>query len=144
MKILVINGPNLNLLGLREPELYGNDGYSALKKICKVTAKEQEVKVKVVQSNHEGKLVCFIQNAYKRYDGLVINAGAYTHTSIAILDALKAVSIPTCEVHITDINAREDFRKLSYVGMYAQNSIVGKGLDGYKLAIEYLSQSIKE
>ena len=144
MKILVLNGPNLNMLGLREPELYGNQGYGALVKVCKKTAKQAGVSVKVVQSNNEGQLVTLIQKAYKKYGAIVINAGAYTHTSIAILDALKAVSIPTCEVHITDINVREDFRKLSYVSLYAEKTIVGQGLDGYKQAIEYLSEKYKK
>ncbi len=144
MKILVLNGPNLNMLGLREPELYGNQGYGALVKVCKKTAKQAGVSVKVVQSNNEGQLVTLIQKAYKKYGAIVINAGAYTHTSIAILDALKAVSIPTCEVHITDINGREDFRKLSYVSLYAEKTIVGQGLDGYKQAIEYLSEKYKK
>ena len=125
------------MLGLREPELYGKQDYAALVKFVKATAKDCGAQVKCFQSNCEGAIVTAIQNAYGKYDGIVINAGAYTHTSIAILDALKAVSIPTVEVHLTDINQREDFRKHSFVSLYAEKVIVGKGFDGYKEAIEY-------
>ncbi len=138
MKILVLNGPNLNMLGVREPELYGKNDYNALKAVCAKTAKAKGVKVKVLQSNCEGKLVSIIQQSLNKYDGIVLNAGAYTHTSVAILDALKAVLIPTVEVHITDINEREDFRKISYPSLYAEKQIVGKGIIGYAEAIEYL------
>ncbi len=140
MKILVINGPNLNMLGIREPNLYGKKDYKALKKFIENTAKENFIKVKVVQSNHEGEIVTFIQKAINKFDGIIINAGAYTHTSIAILDALKSVGLLTVEVHLTDVNAREDFRRLSYVSMHAEKVIVGKGFDGYKQAIEYFAQ----
>lgn len=140
MKILVINGVNLNMLGVREPELYGKTDYKALVKSVKSHAKEIGVKVKCFQSNFEGAIVTEIQKAYSRYDGIVINAGAYTHTSIAILDALKAVSIPTAEVHITDINTREEFRKQSYISLYAEKFIAGKGIAGYLEALDYLKE----
>ena len=140
MKILVLNGPNLNMLGVREPGLYGEKSYKGLISLCKKTAKEQGVKVKVMQTNCEGELISFIQKAYKKYDGIVINAGAYTHTSIAILDALKSVNIKTVEVHITNINEREEFRKISFVSMFAEKQFIGFGLDGYKMAIEYLAK----
>ena len=143
MKILVINGVNLNMLGIREPALYGKTDYKSLVKTVKSHAKELGIKVKCFQSNCEGALVTAIQKAYKKYDGIVINAGAYTHTSVAILDALKAVSLPTVEVHITDINSREEFRKLSYVSMYAEKVIVGKGIAGYNEALDYLKTKIK-
>lgn len=134
-KILVINGVNLNMLGIREPEKYGKKSYADLEKYIKNCAKELELKVTVMQSNSEGAIVNAIQRAYKKADGIIINAGAYTHTSIAILDALKAVGIPTVEVHLTDIYAREEFRHLSYISMYAQKTICGKGFEGYKDAL---------
>ena len=140
MKILVINGVNLNMLGIREPVLYGKTGYGALIKSVKAHAKEIGVKVKCFQSNFEGAIVTAIQKAYRRFDGIVINAGAYTHTSIAILDALKAVQIPTAEVHITDINAREEFRKKSYISLCAEKFIAGKGVAGYSDALDYLKE----
>ena len=143
MKILVINGVNLNMLGIREPALYGKTDYKSLVKTVKSHAKELGIEVKCFQSNCEGALVTAIQKAYKKFDGIVINAGAYTHTSVAILDALKAVSLPTAEVHITDINSREEFRKLSYVSMYAEKFIVGKGIAGYNEALDYLKTKIK-
>ena len=138
MKILVINGVNLNMLGIREKGLYGDKDYSSLVRLIKVHAKKRGVKVKCYQSNYEGDIVTAIQKAYKKYDGIVINAGAYTHTSVAILDALKSVDIPTCEVHITDVNAREDFRKISYISQFAFSTIVGKGLNGYLEAIDQI------
>ena len=138
MKILVINGVNLNMLGIREQSLYGDKDYSSLVRLIKAHAKKRGVKVKCYQSNYEGDIVTAIQKAYKKYDGIVINAGAYTHTSIAILDALKSVDIPTCEVHITDVNAREDFRKISYISQFAFSTIVGKGFDGYLEAIDQI------
>ncbi|MBQ3235229.1 MAG: 3-dehydroquinate dehydratase [Clostridia bacterium] len=140
MKLLVLNGPNLNMLGIREPELYGKQGYKALVSYIKKVAKENYVNVSVKQSNSEGALVTYIQKARNRFDGIIINAGAYTHTSVAILDALKAVGLLTVEVHLTDINSREEFRKLSYVSMFAEKQIAGKGFDGYKEAIEYFAQ----
>ena len=138
MKILVINGVNLNMLGVREPSLYGNSTYKDLVKKIKAHAKQSGVIVKCFQSNSEGDICTAIQKAYKKFDGIIINAGAYTHTSVAILDALKSVNIPTVEVHITDINEREEFRKLSYISLYAKKVIVGKGFDGYNLAIDCL------
>lgn len=140
MKLLVLNGPNLNMVGIREPELYGKQGYKALCTFIKQSAKECGVKVKIKQSNCEGELVTLIQKAKDKFDGIIINAGAYTHTSIAILDALKAVDLLTVEVHLTDIYSREDFRRLSYVSMFAEKQIAGKGFDGYKEAIEYFAQ----
>ena len=138
-KILVINGPNLNMLGIREREIYGNETYSALVDLIKEEANKKDVKVKCFQSNHEGEIVDEIQLAYNNYDGIIINAGAYTHTSIAILDALKSVQIPTVEVHISDINEREEFRKFSYIGLYAEKQIIGHGFKGYIEALEYLA-----
>ncbi len=136
-RLLVINGVNLNMLGIREKELYGEKSFSALENYIRECAKELGVKVALKQSNHEGKIVDFIQKAYGKFDGIIINAGAYTHTSIAILDALKAVAIPTVEVHLTDINAREEFRKVSYIGLYAELCVAGKGFEGYHEAMEY-------
>ena len=143
MRILVINGANLNMLGIREREVYGDKSHNELKSYVRECAKELGIKVKCVQSNCEGRLVEFIQRAYKRYDGIVINAGAYTHTSVAILDALKAVGITTVEVHLTDTENREDFRKLSYVGMYAKKRVIGKGFEGYKEALAYFANEVK-
>ena len=140
MKLLVLNGPNLNMLGVREPDLYGKKDYKTLVQTIKQAAKDNGVKVDVYQSNYEGDLVTKIQKAINCYDGIIINAGAYTHTSIAILDALKSVGLLTVEVHLTDINSREEFRKLSYVSLYAEKTIVGKGIDGYVEAIEYFAQ----
>lgn len=139
MKILILNGPNLNMVGIREPELYGKNGYNQLVTLCKKTAKNFGVKVDIKQSNYEGDLVTLIQKARTRYDGIILNAGAYTHTSIAILDALKASELLTVEVHLTDIYKREDFRKISYVSMYAEKTIAGKGFNGYVEAIEYFA-----
>ena len=138
MRILVLNGPNINMLGVREPDIYGKTTYKDLQKLIKKHASEVGVKVSIKQDNVEGKLVSIIQKALHRYDGIVINPGAYTHTSIAILDALKSVNIPTVEVHISDVSSREDFRQRSYVSMYAEKTIMGKGLDGYIEAIDYL------
>ena len=138
MKILVLNGPNINMLGVREPEIYGKTTYKDLEKMIKSHASKVGVKVKIKQDNVEGKLVSIIQNALNKYDGIVINPGAYTHTSIAILDALKSVNIPTVEVHISDVSSREDFRQKSYVSLYSEKTIMGKGLEGYLEAIDYL------
>ena len=138
MKILVINGPNLNMLGIREPGIYGKNTFSDLLTLLEDTGKALGVEVEQYQSNHEGDLVDKIQWAYGKIDGIVINPAAYTHTSVAILDALKAVSIPAVEVHISDVDAREPFRQISYPGRYCEKTIKGKGLDGYRLAIEYL------
>ena len=142
MKILVINGPNLNMLGIREKQIYGDRSYKALVSLIKTSAKERNVKVKCYQSNHEGDIVTKIQKAYKKYDGIIINPGAYTHTSVAILDALKAVNIPTVEVHISAVDNREDFRKISFVKEFAFSTIAGKGFDGYVEAINQLIQKL--
>ena len=138
MKILVLNGPNLNLLGLREPEIYGKQDYEALVRFIKEAAKECGVKADVLQSNHEGELVTWIQEAYGHYDGIVINPAAYTHTSVALLDALKAVQIPTVEVHLSDVSKREPFRQISYVSYAAVKTIAGRGFEGYREAIRFL------
>ena len=138
MKLLVINGPNINMLGIREPEVYGKRDYAALFEYIMSTANECSCEVELYQSNHEGDIVDKIQSAYGVFDGIVINPAAYTHTSVAILDALKAVGIPTVEVHLTDISAREEFRRFSYVSLYAEKTVSGKGFEGYKEAIEYL------
>lgn len=137
MKILVINGPNLNMLGIREPDVYGTKTYADLKRYIKKAAEKRGVKVKTVQSNYEGKIVEFIQKAYKKYDGIIINAGAYTHTSIAIRDAIAAVGILTAEVHLTDIEKREDFRKRSFISDVAEKVIIGKGFSGYEEALDF-------
>lgn len=139
MKILVINGPNLNLLGLREPALYGARNFAALQDFICASAVEIGVEVELFQSNHEGAIVDAIQAAYGVYDAILINPAAYTHTSVAILDALKAVALPTVEVHLTDISTREEFRRFSFVSLYAQKTICGKGFDGYKEGLEYLN-----
>lgn len=140
-KILVINGVNLNMLGLREPELYGKGDYKALVKLIKTEGKKKGLKIKCVQSNYEGKIVEYIQKAhFDGTSGIVINAGAFTHTSVAILDALKAVTIPTVEVHLTDIHSREEFRHHSYISLYAEKFISGKGFDGYVEALEYFTK----
>ncbi len=138
MKILVINGPNINMIGIREPDIYGNQNYKSLLDNINKWADELGCEVECFQSNHEGAIVDRIQEAYGKFDGIIINPAAYTHTSIAILDALKAVSIPTVEVHISDIMNREDFRQISYAGMACEEHITGKGLEGYKLAMTYL------
>lgn len=139
MKILVINGPNLNFLGIREPEIYGKKTYKDLCDLIKEKAEQLNITVEIIQSNHEGTIVDEIQKAYyDKVDGIVINPGAYTHTSIAILDALKATMIPCVEVHISDISEREQFRKISYVSLIAKKTIKGKGFDGYIEAMEYL------
>lgn len=138
MDILVINGPNINMLGIREPDIYGKETYSSLVEKIENYAKEKGVYVRCFQSNHEGDIVDIIQFAYGLYDGIVINPGAYTHTSIAILDALKAVSIPAVEVHISDVSARENFRQISYVREACFKTICGKGTDGYLEAIDCL------
>ena len=141
MKILVINGPNLNLLGLREPDIYGRGSYAELCGRIRGWAEALEVEVELFQSNHEGAIVDKIQSAYGVFDGILINPAAYTHTSVALLDALKAVAIPTVEVHISDVSAREDFRQVSYVGKYAEKRLMGKGFAGYREAIAYLKEN---
>ena len=137
MKLLVINGPNLNMLGIREPGIYGKSSYADLVKLIGDYCAAKNVAVEFYQSNHEGDIVDKIQSAYGVTDGIVINPGAYTHTSVAILDALKAVGIPTVEVHISDIHTREEFRKFSYVSLVAKQTIAGKGFGGYLEAIDY-------
>ena len=143
MKILVINGPNLNMLGIREPDIYGRQTYSDLEAYIRAGAEKLGLEVEVFQSNHEGDLVDKIQWAYGRVDGIVINPAAYTHTSVAILDALKAVALPAAEVHLSDVNQRESFRHISYAGMACQVSFIGLGLGGYLRAMEYLKNTIK-
>ena len=138
MKILVLNGPNINMLGIREPAVYGSQSYSDLLALIEQTAKEEGLEIEHYQSNHEGDLVDKIQWAYGCVDGIVINPAAYTHTSIAILDALKAVSIPAVEVHISDVDAREPFRQISYAGLACIKTIKGHGIEGYREAILFL------
>ena len=140
MTILIINGPNLNLLGLREPDIYGKRTYRDLVELIRAEAEQLGVSVEFVQSNHEGALVDAIQDAYGRFDGIVINPGAYTHTSIALLDAVKAVGVPTIEVHISDPDQREDFRKVSYIRAACIASIKGHGLEGYLEALRLLAK----
>lgn len=138
MKILVINGPNINMLGIREPAIYGGNTYQDLLDMIKKYADEKRVDVELYQSNHEGDIVTKIQQAYEKFDGIVINPAAYTHTSVAILDALKSVNIPSVEVHISDVSKREDFRQISYVRLFCEKTIAGHGFDGYIEAIAYL------
>jgi 3-dehydroquinate dehydratase-2 len=141
MKILVINGPNINMLGIREPGIYGKNTFADLLALLEQTAKEETLEIEQYQSNHEGALVDKIQESYGKVDGIVINPAAYTHTSVAILDALKAVSIPAVEVHISDVDSREAFRQISYAGMYCEKTIKGHGLAGYREAILYLKET---
>ena len=138
MKFLVINGPNINMLGIREPAIYGKQTFADLLDLLEQTAVEEGIEIQQYQSNHEGCLVDKIQEDYGHFDGIVINPAAYTHTSVAILDALKSVGIPAVEVHISDVDARESFRQLSYAGMACVHTIKGQGLDGYRQAIVYL------
>ena len=138
MRILVLNGPNLNLLGLREPEIYGNRSYAALEQYILEQAARLDCEAEVRQSNHEGVLVDWIQEAYGKFDGIVINPAAYTHTSIAILDALKAVGLPAVEVHLSDVSQREDFRQISYARLACQTTYMGLGFEGYGKALEFL------
>jgi len=140
MKILVINGPNLNMLGIREPDIYGKNTFADLLQLLEDTGRELQIDVEQYQSNHEGDLVDKIQWSYGKVDGIVINPAAYTHTSVAILDALKAVGIPAVEVHISDVDAREPFRQISYAGLACCETIKGHGFAGYREAIEHLHQ----
>ncbi len=140
MRILVLNGPNINMLGIREPGIYGSQTFQDLLSLLEATSREQNISLDQYQSNHEGDLVDKIQAALGQYDGIVINPAAYTHTSVAILDALKAVSIPAVEVHISNVDAREPFRQISYPGLYCEKTIKGQGLDGYRQAITYLKE----
>ena len=143
MKFLVINGPNLNMLGIREPGIYGKQDYVALVRLCQETCESEGIECDVFQSNHEGVIVDRIQAALGDCDGIVINPAAYTHTSIAILDALKSVQLPAVEVHISDVSAREDFRQISYAGKACIKTYMGLGLDGYKQAILYLKDYLQ-
>lgn len=142
MKLLIINGPNINMLGIREPGIYGKQNYAALLSLIDKTCRENSIEYEHYQSNHEGDIVDKIQSAYGKFDGIVINPAAYTHTSVAILDALKAVAIPTVEVHISDVSTREEFRRHSFVSLAAVKTIIGHGLDGYSEAILWLKNNI--
>ncbi len=142
MKLLIINGPNINMLGIREPGIYGKQDYAALLSLIDKTCRENSIEYEHYQSNHEGDIVDKIQSAYGKFDGIVINPAAYTHTSVAILDALKAVAIPTVEVHISDVSTREEFRRHSFVSLAAVKTIIGHGLDGYSEAILWLKNNI--
>ena len=143
MKILVVNGPNINMLGIREPEIYGRETYINLVEKIEKYAKENWIEVKCFQSNHEGDIVDEIQKAYNNFDGIVINPAAYTHTSVAILDALKSVGIPTVEVHISAVSKRESFRQISFIREYAFKTITGHGTDGYLEAIDALLEKVR-
>ena len=144
MKFLIINGPNLNLLGAREPDIYGKQDYAALVELCKQTCADAGVECEVFQSNHEGAIVDRIQQAMGNTDGIVINPAAYTHTSVAILDALKAVQIPAVEVHISDVSVREDFRQISYARLACVKTYMGLGFDGYRQAILWLKEYLEK
>ena len=143
MKILVLNGPNINMLGIREPDVYGKNTFSDLLDLLDHVAAEENLEIQQYQSNHEGCLVDRIQDAYGKFDGIVINPAAYTHTSIAILDALKAVAIPAVEVHISDVDSREAFRQVSYAGLACRKTIKGLGLEGYRQAILFLKDFLQ-
>ena len=144
MKLLILNGPNINMLGIREPGIYGKQSYQDLLALLRATAEEEGLEIEHYQSNHEGDLVDKIQAAWGVFDGIVINPAAYTHTSVAILDALKAVSIPAVEVHISDVDAREDFRQISYAGLACEKTIKGHGLEGYREAMLYLKDKYEK
>ncbi len=144
MKFLVINGPNLNMLGLREPDIYGKADFNALCDLIRTTCDAEGIDVELFQSNHEGAIVDCIQSAYGRADGIIINPAAYTHTSIAILDALKAVGLPAVEVHISDVSQREDFRQISYAGKACIKTYMGLGFEGYRQAILYLKDHLQK
>ena len=144
MKILVINGPNINMLGIREVNIYGRDTYENLLNLIDQVAYEENIETEEFQSNHEGDIVDKIQESYKKIDGIVINPAAYTHTSVAILDALKSVSIPTVEVHISKVTDREDFRQVNFIRNYSLKFFEGYGIEGYKRAIIYLKNYLKE
>lgn len=144
MKILVINGPNINMIGIREPNIYGRETFADLLALIEKTAREEGLEIRQFQSNHEGTIVDEIQACYGTVDAIVINPAAYTHTSVAILDALKAVALPAVEVHISDVAVRETFRQISYPGMYCEKTIAGQGLDGYRQAILYLKANYAE
>lgn len=142
MKLLVINGPNLNMLGIREPEIYGRTTYADLVKYIEEVCAREGIEVRCVQSNHEGTIVDYIQDAYQKVDGIVMNPAAYTHTSVAILDALKAVALPAVEVHLSNIYDREEFRHHSYPGMACMKTIYGHGIHGYEEAILFLKEAL--
>ena len=144
MKLLVVNGPNINMLGVREIEVYGDGTYIDLCNLVDNYCREKNIEVEFFQSNYEGEIVDIIQNAYGNFDGIIINPAAYTHTSIAILDALKAVGIPAVEVHISDVKKREDYRQVSYIREYCKKSIIGFGFKGYLMAVDYLVELIKK
>lgn len=144
MKFLILNGPNLNLLGLREPDIYGTQDYAALERYIHQCCAEQGIACQVRQSNYEGQLVDWIQQAYGKFDAIVINPAAYTHTSVAILDALKAVALPAVEVHLSDVSAREPFRQISYAGMACCKTYAGLGFAGYREAILYLKDQLNQ
>lgn len=144
MKLLIINGPNINMLGIREPDVYGSKTYQNLLDTIQTHADANGITVAFFQSNHEGAIVDCIQRAYGNYDGIVINPAAYTHTSVAILDALKAVSLPAVEVHISDVDSREAFRQISYAGLACEKTIKGQGFDGYCQAMSYLKEKYKK
>lgn len=144
MKLLVVNGPNINMLGIREPEVYGSGTYIDLCNLVDNYCREKDIEVEFFQSNHEGDIVDTIQNAHDNFDGIIINPAAYTHTSIAILDALKAVGIPAVEVHISDVSKREDFRQISFIRNYCKKSIMGFGFKGYLIAVDYFVELVKK
>lgn len=140
MRVLVLNGPNLNMLGIREPEIYGAQTYQDLEALLYDYCRTNQIQIEIFQSNHEGDLVDRIQQAYFTKDAIIINPAAYTHTSVAILDALKAVHLPAVEVHLSDVSSREDFRQISYAGMACEKTIMGQGFDGYLQALAYLKE----
>ncbi len=140
MKLLIINGPNINMLGIREPDIYGRETYGDLLRFLKETAERENMDIECFQSNHEGAIVDKIQDAYGRFDGIVINPAAYTHTSVAILDALKAVALPAVEIHISDVSKRDDFRQISYAGMACVKTYAGYGFEGYAMGMRYLKE----
>ena len=142
MKLYIINGPNLNMLGIREPEIYGKLTLQDIESKINLYCAKNQIDVEFYQSNHEGEIVDIIQSAYQKADGIIINPAAYTHTSVAILDALKAVDVDTVEVHLSDVDEREDFRKLSFVSLFAKKVIKGKGADGYIEAIDFFLNRI--
>lgn len=142
MRILVLNGPNLNMLGIREPEIYGSNTYADLEKFVDDVCRENGIDYEIYQTNWEGAIVDRIQEAYGKFDGIVINPAAYTHTSVAILDAVKAVAIPAVEVHLTEVNEREPFRHISYIGLAAAKTITGKGFEGYREALLWLKDNL--
>ena len=144
MKLLILNGPNLNLLGLREPSIYGTQNYEALVHFVQDVCKQENIECEIFQSNHEGALVDKIQAAYGVFDGIVINPAAYTHTSVAILDALKAVALPAVEVHLSDVSQREAFRQISYAGMACVKTYMGLGFEGYRQAVQYLKHLLQK